>query len=103
MDKTTQGLKTLAEYMGWKEEAPNVYINKPHAKYISNFEYNTSWDALVPVYAKWNAEAANKEINRELYFNTLSLFDFCVETDNIQAAFEAVVELINLINKENGK
>ena len=100
MDKTTQGLKTLAEYMG---EKPHHSLSEKDYSFC--YKYNTSWDALVQVYAKAVAE---KDIIT--YHRSRSRAEFltgkiylCVKYNNPQAAFEAVVELVNLINKENNK
>lgn len=96
MDKTTQGLKTLAEYMG---EKPHHSLSEKDYSFC--YKYNTSWDALVPVYAKAVEYA---EIVLGLPSNSTDIickYYKAHDTDNKQAAFEAVVELVNLIKKEN--
>lgn len=85
MDKTTQGLKTLAEYMGENPNSGHIY------------KYNTSWDALVPVFVKWYNEADDIPNEGIGYWRD---YEEAHNTDNKQAAFEAVVELVELINKE---
>lgn len=99
MDKTTQELKTLAEYMG---EMPNL----PIISILWNDEtiypsYNTSWDALVPVYAKVVTELhkTNMADMGNVNLNRLEI-EIAVVVDNKQRAFEAVVELVKIINKE---
>ena len=100
-EETKAGLKLLAEYMGveinlnWTAEE---WMNK-YAVPL-NLSYNTSWDALVPVYAK----ACSVTVKEGFYFkNTRPLvqkFEVATMVNNPQAAFEAVVELVKLINKE---
>jgi hypothetical protein len=99
-EETKAGLKLLAEYM----------VERPHVQNLSenwgkcvrayglpdNYPYNTSWDALVPVYAKAVGELDSLGIIAPSYVAIWS----AVDTDNKQAAFEAVVELVKLINKE---
>lgn len=106
MDKTTQGLKTLAQYMGESpstENLPTVWqkIIESHGIPLY-YPYNTSWDALVPVYAKLFSTEENL-FNTEDAFRLTRKIDACIRTDAKQLAFEAVVELVTLINKENGK
>jgi hypothetical protein len=91
-EETKAGLKLLAEYMGLK--VGNVTIDDAEEFGIS---YNTSWDALVPVYAKWYKEESNIS---EIIIDYIGIFYNGIVNDNKQAAFEAVVELVKLINKE---
>jgi hypothetical protein len=95
-EETKAGLKLLAEYMGWREVSPDVYNKGIHSFYITDMCYNTSWDALVPVYAKACVELSKLDIATAHYVTVWN----AVDTDNKQAAFEAVVELVKLINKE---
>jgi hypothetical protein len=100
LDKTTQGLKTLAEYMGLKaSDKKSILDYEDNEVSIHSLTYNTSWDALVPLYAKACIDAQMYDIFTPLYVKVWQ----AVDTDNKQLAFEAVVELVNLINKENGK
>jgi hypothetical protein len=104
-EETKAGLKLLAEYMGYEESTYSVgggfgipAMKKGNDLKVlplnpKDFPYNTSWDALVPVYAKARKEKPNFTIN--------SVFTNSVKVDDKQAAFEAVVELVKLINKEN--
>ena len=100
MDKTTQGLKLLAEYMGEMSVLEKL-IDGWHPDYKP---YNTSWDALVPVYAKVCEYMDKKPF---VWYTGVIIIERqylkANRENNPQAAFEAVVELVNLINKENGK
>ncbi len=103
MDKTTQGLKTLAEYMGLKAaDKKSILDYEDDEVSIHSLTYDTSWDALVPVYSKIYCTEENL-FNAKDAYNIVSRIDAYIKYDNKQAAFEAVVELVTLINKENGK
>jgi hypothetical protein len=82
-EETKAGLKLLAEYMGYAETNIN----------IERFSYNTSWDALVPVFSK--------AIYENYVIELAALVFAALRNNNPQAAFEAVVELVKIINKEN--
>lgn len=108
MDKTTQGLKTLAEYMGFEIAArynsttgdlTKVLISENNE--IEHLAYNTSWDALVPVYSKLYTTELLFVNSAQL--NLVEKYECAAKLNDPQAAFEAVVELVKLINKENGK
>jgi hypothetical protein len=91
-EETKAGLKVLAEYMGY-------IVGDLDKETVEEFgiSYNTSWDALVPVYAKWYKESKNIT---ETIIDYLGIFYNAIVNNNPQAAFEAVVELVKLINKE---
>jgi hypothetical protein len=90
-EETKAGLKLLAEYMYGQHEFKILDQNKM---------YNTSWDALVPVYAKVYKQNVNKYVSK-LHIAAIDAYMVANTNNNPQAAFEAVVELVKLINKEN--
>jgi hypothetical protein len=95
-EETKAGLKLLADYMG---EKPITICDVHEVKHLFYSPYNTSWDALVPVYAKAMSQIDfNAPVEMERYYS--DNYYIAHDTDNKQAAFEAVVELVKLI-KEN--
>jgi len=88
-EETKAGLKLLAEYMG---EKPHVNEYPKETQHLFYKPYNTSWDALVPVFSK----AIHENYVMELAFTVFG----ALKENNPQAAFEAVVEIVELINKE---
>jgi hypothetical protein len=98
-EETKAGLKLLAEYMEL-EKLPKYLQWISSTGYLLDLKYNKSWDWLIPVYA-----IVLKDFNT--WNNDITAIQFrfldAVKNRNIRIAFEAVVELVKLINKEKGK
>lgn len=102
-EETKAGLKVLAEYMGLQAcEKSSIVDYVDNEVSLHSLTYNTSWDALVPVYSKVMSYIKHKMHIR--YSPRAKAIDgnyiMFVKKNNPQAAFEAVVKLVKIINKE---
>ena len=101
--------KLIAEFMGLEESPKYNYDNIEKLKeyYIREYnsgewylpeemQYHTSWDWLMPVVRE---VLTIVDINLVNYF--VDELKFCVLDNDIDGAFEEVVEFINYLNKTN--
>mgnify|MGYP003632731424 FL=1 len=95
--------KLIAEFMGMTYSDPNdnsVMIQMtPQGNEvvpIESMQYHTSWDWLMPVVRE---VLTIVDINLVNYF--VDELKFCVLDNDIDGAFEEVVEFINYLNKTN--
>ena len=95
--------KLIAEFMGMTYGDPNdnsVMIQMTHQGNevipVNSIKYHTSWDWLMPVVRE---VLTIVDINLVNYF--VDELKFCVLDNDIDGAFEEVVEFINYLNKTN--
>ena len=95
--------KLIAEFMGMTYADPNdnsVMIQMTHQGNevipVNSIKYHTSWDWLMPVVRE---VLTIVDINLVNYF--VDELKFCVLDNDIDGAFEEVVEFINYLNKTN--
>ena len=95
--------KLIAEFMGMTYSDPNdnsVMIQMtPQGNEvvpIESMQYHTSWDWLMPV-----VREVLTIVNINLVNYCVDELKFCVLDNDIDGAFEEVVEFINYLNKTN--
>ena len=96
----------VGEYTSYPEESPTQYV-------VGDLKYDISWDWLMPVVEKIEAELEEEfrvvilehecSIHQKTEDNKLQIKFQCVverfETSKIKATYEAVVEFIKQYNK----
>lgn len=111
------GNKLIAEFMGWQK---SIYENLPDRMYkdnysigkpINQFEYNSSWDSLMPVVEK--IETINRY--NEYYPDMVTIWKNCCKindgnngnelfcnyaTTKIEAVYRTVIEFIKWYNQQ---
>ena len=95
--------KLIAEFMGMTYGDPNdnsVMIQMTHQGNevipVNSIKYHTSWDWLMPV-----VREVLTIVNINLINYCVKELKFCVLDNDIDGAFEEVVEFINYLNKTN--
>ena len=95
--------KLIAEFMGMTYGDPNdnsVMIQMTHQGNevipVNSIKYHTSWDWLMPV-----VREVLTIVNINLVNYCVDELKFCVLDNDIDGAFEEVVEFINYLNKTN--
>ena len=95
--------KLIAEFMGMTYSDPNdnsVMIQMtPQGNEvvpIESMQYHTSWDWIIPV-----VREVLTIVNINLVNYCVDELKFCVLDNDIDGAFEEVVEFINYLNKTN--
>ena len=93
--------KLIAEFMGLPTEVfkPSGITNHYHREYNSGtwyeeheLSYNVSWDWLMPV-----CQQIDKYLEDNI--SLIGDFDDCLQSNDIDVRYQAVVEFINQLNK----
>ena len=98
---TTENNKRIAEFMGYEiMYRPNsngfIEISDTELCDVDDLEYHKSWDWIIPVVREVLTIA-----NINLVNYCVEELKFCVLDNDIDGAFEEVVEFINYLNKTN--
>jgi hypothetical protein len=93
----------IAEFMGWKKGHPELFEFRWSDDYFDGkkrmtnkgkLEFNTSWNALMPVAGKIHSIL----MDECLFFEGINLFN-AVNRCDIQTAYEEIVITIELLKK----
>lgn len=93
---TEEKLKLVAEFDGWEHGYGVIWNQDGRAMSCKGWEYHTSWDWQIPVWAKLYESGWTTTENDNLYRMAVSF-------NNPSEGFEIIVQIIQRINKSTAQ
>ena len=85
--------KLIAEFMGLVVSDSDNYTSELHTNVDVDLKYHTSWDWLMPVVNKIEDYLADN-------VGKVGYFDECLNSNDLEVRYQAVVEFIKTYNDE---